>query len=447
MTDIRVDPDKLRSGAVEIEAVAEAVDTAACEAGKTALGVRIDSSYAAQLAGKLGGYGTELLTQAGSIINGLREHSTWLRGLAQRFEEADQAAVEGLDTLWATSRALLVRYGESPYVMRWLLDGSRPPWIPSREWWQLSEEDRELIIQGLRRDHAKFMAGRTVASFRPAELGSSQLEESFEIFRNGLPEELFDPETGERIAPYVVGAPLFSIPALPDGREYIDPISRRRGFTRYQYQDLRHYLDRLSEGQPHEREIAETVRAIQTRAWSSSHHNLCGLDAVGYATGVRDMMETYVAFATVNEQMLINGDTAWTFEIRDLYREMGWEAQQIGRFAGDEHNVWLHWNEADRSAYPTFDDVTGKLAQGYAITPLVGVDSGAGKLSADPDATVGHFVTISDTMVTQDGTQLIRVYNSLEHREEIYTWETFDEVWRNAGGNSGGQAAIARPPD
>jgi len=74
------------------------------------------------------------------------------------------------------------------------------------------------------------------------------------------------------------------------------------------------------------------------------------------------------------------------------------------------------------------------------------VDAARGTLSASPDAAVGHFVTISETMVTQDGTQLIRVYNSLEHREEIYTWEWFDEIWRNAGGNSGGQAAIARPP-
>ena len=49
-------------------------------------------------------------------------------------------------------------------------------------------------------------------------------------------------------------------------------------------------------------------------------------------------------------------------------------------------------------------------------------------------------------MVTQDETRLIRVYNSLEHREEIYAWESFDEIWRSAGGNSGGQAAIAKPP-
>jgi len=50
-------------------------------------------------------------------------------------------------------------------------------------------------------------------------------------------------------------------------------------------------------------------------------------------------------------------------------------------------------------------------------------------------------------MTTRDGTQLVRVYNSMEHREEIYTWEQFNATWRDAGANSGGQAVLARPPD
>jgi len=54
------------------------------------------------------------------------------------------------------------------------------------------------------------------------------------------------------------------------------------------------------------------------------------------------------------------------------------------------------------------------------------------------------FITM---MTTRDGTQLVRVYNSMEHREEIYTWEQFNATWRDAGVNSGGQAVLARPPD
>ena len=88
-----------------------------------------------------------------------------------------------------------------------------------------------------------------------------------------------------------------------------------------------------------------------------------------------------------------------------------------------------------------------KLNEGYVITALVGVDPGNGFLSSNEDVSTGHFVNIIETMETRDGTELIRVYNSMLHREEIYTWDSFDDIWRHAGGNSGGQGVIARPPD
>jgi hypothetical protein len=143
--------------------------------------------------------------------------------------------------------------------------------------------------------------------------------------------------------------------------------------------------------------------------------------------------------------MLIKNETAWTWQVRNLYRELGWEAEQIGRFASSDQVTWLHWNEDNRLEYPTFANVEGKLREGYVITPLVGINQGTGALSADPDVAVGHFVNILETMTTKDGTQIVRVYNSAFHREEIYTWDHFDAVWRQAGGNSGGQGVIARP--
>ena len=159
------------------------------------------------------------------------------------------------------------------------------------------------------------------------------------------------------------------------------------------------------------------------------------------------MVDAVNQFANINEDMLINNDTAWNYEIRDLYREMGWEADQIGRFASTEYSTWINWDEDNRLAYPTFEQVEEKLNEGYVITALVGVDPGNGFLSSNEDVSTGHFVNIIETMETRDGTELIRVYNSMLHREEIYTWDSFDDIWRHAGGNSGGQGVIARPPD
>jgi hypothetical protein len=448
MTDILVDIDKLRSSAVEIDGVADEVNAAAVRAGKAALGRGIDSRYAAQLAGKLEGYGVELLAQASSIISGLGEHATWLRDLAQRFEEADQAAVEGMDSLWAIAQATLVEYGESPYVSRWLLDGSRPPWMDPKLWRHLTEEDREQIIRELRWDWANFMAGRTEGSFRPAGYGSSYYEEMFQIYLFGLPAALFQEQDGrlQQVAPYVADHALFSKPELPDGS---DPdVYPGRDFRMWQYQDLEAYVDALERsGTLDDLGLTDQLEARKTAAWAIRHYNLCGLDAAGQAVGVSNMMEAYVAFAGIDEQLLIKNETAWTWQIRDLYRELGWEADQIGRFASSDQVTWLHWHEDNRLEYPTFTDVEAKLGEGYVITPLVGINQATGVLSANPDASVGHFVNILETMTTKDGTEIVRVYNSAFHREEIYTWDQFDAIWRQAGGNSGGQAILARPPE
>jgi hypothetical protein len=451
MTEIRVDLDKLRSSAEEIGAVAEKVEAAAVEAGKAALGMRIDPSYADQLAGKLEARGREMLTHTAPITNGLREHATWLQDLAQRFEEADQASVEGLDSLWATSRALLVEYGESPYVMRWLLDGSRPPWIPPREWWQLSKEDRDLIIQGLRRDYANFMAGRTEGSFRSAGHSSSYYEEMFQIYLFGLPANLFgklDDGSPVQIQPYYnLNHELLDKPRLPDGSSvYLDARGMPR-FTKHQYQDLPEYyadlerkelLDQLG--------LSDPLAELHPTGWSRSHFNLCGLDAVGHAVGAQDMYQIYVNYGLSDEAMLRTGGTMWTYEVRDLYRSLGWEADQIGRFADSDNAHWMNWDSENRLEHPTFSQVEEKLRDGYVVTPLVGVNSGTGHLSSASNS-VGHFVNIVETMTTKDGMELVRVYNPMFHREEIYTWSDFDRIWRHAGGNSGGQGVIARPPE
>jgi hypothetical protein len=180
--------------------------------------------------------------------------------------------------------------------------------------------------------------------------------------------------------------------------------------------------------------------------WAYAHFRLCGILAVGHAIGVRNMTEAIEAFASVNENMLVNNNTAWTYELRNLYREMGWEADLIGRFQSTEYLEWLNWDKDNRLSYPTFEQATQKLEEGYVITPLVGVDPTTGFLSSDPDAATGHFINIVETMVTREGTEIIRVYNSMFHREEIYTWEQFDDIWRHAGGNSGGQGVLANPP-
>jgi hypothetical protein len=143
--------------------------------------------------------------------------------------------------------------------------------------------------------------------------------------------------------------------------------------------------------------------------------------------------------------MLINNETASVSEVKRLYQAMGWQAYQAGRFASSE----VHWDTSNRWAFPEFEDVQKYLEQGYVITALTNVDyvDPNGFLTANPNIESGHFPNIIETMTTRDGTQLVRVYNSMEHREEIYTWKQFSKSWEDAGFNDGGQAVLTKPPD
>jgi hypothetical protein len=387
--------------------------------------------------------GAHALTEAKNCSHEVSEISLWLREMGRRFEEVDQAALTGMERLLQLNQAFIDEYGDSPLVPQYLINGTKPPWIPIEGWRGMNWAMRQRIIEDTRVDWARFLANRTPGSFRPAAYDANYLEEMFMIYIFGLPASCFDNQTGEQSEPFYPANALFIKPELPDGTEaYPDRL-----FTKYQYQDLEAYLSDLEEkGILDDLSLTEVLYEIKTANWSRAHYNLCGLDSAGYAVGVEHMVEAYVAFANIDEPMLINNETTWTYQIRDLYREMGWEAEQIGRFANTEYATWLHWDENNRLAYPTFEQVETTLQEGYVITPLVGVDSTTGYLSSNENAATGHFINIIETMKTRDGTELIRVYNSMHHREEIYTWDLFDDIWQHAGGNSGGQAAIARPP-
>jgi len=330
MTNILVDPDKLRWGATEIERVAGEADAAVRELNIPTLVEDINPEYAVQLAAKVRSYGAQLVGQTAPIVNGLREHSTWLRELARRFEEADLASAQGMERLWASTQALIAKYGESPFVPLWILDGTRPPWIDANIWRQMDPDDRLAMMAYLRREWANFMAGRTEGSFRSPTYSSAYYEVMFQIFLFGLPASLFQERedgTLEQVEPYYdLGHELFDKPELPDGSVvYLDANGRPR-FKKYQYQDLPEYYETLEKKELLEQlGLTDGLADLEAGRWSRSHYNLCGLDSTGHAVGAQNMFQIYVAYGATDELMLKTGGTMWTYEVRDLYRDLGWE--------------------------------------------------------------------------------------------------------------------------
>jgi uncharacterized protein YukE len=426
VTNIRVNPDMLEWGASEYVHLVKELNSIGSVLHLSTWYGDINSQYAGQLAGLFRSQGATAMAEARHCSHEMSELSLWLRELAKRFEEVDQASLEGIGRLWVLNQAFIAEYGDSPLVPQYLIDGTKPPDFDTRRWLHLPKQDHEDVIQYYRQQWANFLASRTPGSFRPAVYDAGYLEEMFRIYMVGLPASHFNPETGEQTEPYDPEEELYGKPDLPDGRIfYLESTGQR--FNMWQYQNLRILTDNDN--------------------WAYAHFRLCGIFAAGHAVGVDSMVDAVNQFANVNEDTLINNGYTWNYEIRDLYREMGWEAEQIGRFASTEYSTWINWDEENRLAYPTFNQVEEKLNEGYVITALVGVDSATGYLSSNQEIATGHFVNIIETMETRDGTELVRVYNSMLHREEIYTWENFDDIWRYAGGNSGGQGVIARPSD
>ncbi len=433
MTNIRVNPEKLKWGGREFDTIAEEINTI----GKSLYHMTMfienaNPKYAIQIAGMLRGEVAYASSEARVRASGIEELGRWLLDKADRFEEADRASQEGMYRLLAANEALMKAVGETPFVPLYILNGTKPPDFDVTRWWDLPREDQEMIILQRQHQWARFMASRTTGSFREPIYSLDYLEEMFQIYMYGLPASLFDPDTGEQVSAYIPEHELFEKPNLPDGSEEYD-------YAHWQDQDLEALISN-----PRTQEFLIDLDINKTQAWHRRHINLCGIDAAGHAVGVDHMIQAYAAFSHIREEMLINNDTAWVYEIKALYEEMGWETIQAGRFASSE----VHWDDFNHSASPEFDDVKNYLEQGYVITALTNVDSvdPNGFLTADPNIESGHFPNIIETMTTQDGTQLIRVYNSMEHREEIYTWEQFQKSWEDAGPNDGGQAVLARPP-
>jgi len=448
MPNILVDPDKLRWGAVEIEKSAGEADATASEVHRVLTSQPIDPRYAAELGGKVRGYGAQLIAQTAPVTSGLRDQSAWLRELARRFEEADQASAQGMERLWASTQALIAEYGESPFVPIWLLDGTCPPWMDADIWRQLDPEDRLAMIAYLRREWASFLAGRTEGSFRSHTISGGYLEEMFMIYLNGLPRGLFqerqviDRRTNKEVAireqtqAFLPDHDLFTKPVLPNGRAY-------DARWRWQYQDLPATMRAAWRDGKVPASADETIWGD----WSPEHKNLCGEDAAGHAAGVDYMAEAYLAFAEVLEPRLIKNVTLSPYHVSLGYEELSWEAGIIGPFKGSPLH-WDNWTAGDPHVVPNMEEVNDYLRQGYVVTPLVGVNPGENaSLSSTPTA-VGHYVNILETFTTRDGVGFVRVYNSLEHREEIYSWEHLQAAWgrwQNVDGNSAGQAIIARP--
>ncbi|MHA7634193.1 SH3 domain-containing protein [Corallococcus sp. M7] len=155
--------------------------------------------------------------------------------------------------------------------------------------------------------------------------------------------------------------------------------------------------------------------------WRQVHYNLCGPLAVGASLGMSPK-EALTAFGATSAGILNGGGTTTATPLETVYEARGWTT---GYTSGE-------------ASMPAPEDMARMLDDGKALIALVNIDTkGAdGMLTFFDDSTkaVAHWVNVRAVEENGNGDWTVRVYNPFENREEIYSWDDFEESWGKNGG-------------
>lgn len=154
--------------------------------------------------------------------------------------------------------------------------------------------------------------------------------------------------------------------------------------------------------------------------YQATHYNLCGQLAVIAAVGdtVPHGLSVFHSTDSGREIIREGRTTAW------------WDLEQFfGQYQG--------WAAESATGAVSQGELAEQLRQGEAVVALVSLNKLTGFLEqGDQSRHIAHWVTVLEVLPTQDGQGAVRVYNSLQNREEYYTWAYFYDAWRTTNGNS-----------
>jgi hypothetical protein len=154
--------------------------------------------------------------------------------------------------------------------------------------------------------------------------------------------------------------------------------------------------------------------------YKATHYNLCGELAVIAAVGDTVPHGLSVFHSTDSGREIIKqGWTTGWWDLEELFAQYeGWAAESAtGAISQGE--------------------LAEQLRQDEAVVALISLNTSSGHLEqGDGEQHIAHWVTVLEVLDTQDGQGAVRVYNSLQNREEYYTWAYFYDAWRTTNGNS-----------
>lgn len=158
----------------------------------------------------------------------------------------------------------------------------------------------------------------------------------------------------------------------------------------------------------------------------SPHSNLCGELSVLASIGMTDVRGGLSIFGNIKTYstngifILQHPNQGTTKEnLVDFYHALGWEA------TGKPE-------KGQPSVMPSPDDLAAGLAAGHKYVFGVQLDLQTHKLTNSGD-NVGHWVALTDVFQDDDGQVWVKAYDPYENREEIYSWEYFEQACKCSG--------------
>jgi hypothetical protein len=201
------------------------------------------------------------------------------------------------------------------------------------------------------------------------------------------------------------------------------------------------------------------------RGYPYAHYNLCGEIVVMVSVGETDLerglrkfdeITTYQC-AEYNEK---SGKCVKSYKkgsqiLQD--RNQGTSGYTLTRFY-DAYG----WDSAYKTGELDPGEMADLLREDKDVLALVNINTG--EFPLDKEVSYGevislektlevhsgeaaHWVKIQDVIEMPNGETYVRVYNPIQNREELYSWETFKQAWAQTKGNNCRYGyVVAEPP-
>jgi hypothetical protein len=418
MTTIQVNPEELKQIGQSINMKAERLSEIADELLATAESA---PSYGGQFRPRVINIGYEHRSLAKERARRLSEMAEKLKQYAAAFAAADEAQLAGYGEIGDVMTELADASLEVPPMPLWIRYQTCPNWVDIHIWQQDYTGDFRKNILKLGEAywtcllrHSKEMGG----------IDQAVLEETHKLL---MLAHLGDDINGRRTYSTMLGGD-YGKGKKGSWEEHTDP---EKGDDPAQYLDVN--------------ELAEFGRY-----WPRYHFNLCGELAVIAALDL-DLKEGLLLFKKVNGYEPLNADgTKWgSISGEDILndRNKTTSGYTLANFFEKASGGALE--ASFKAGNIKAEEMANMLNEGKSLVALVNIDGNQdGRLDAldqSGDA-IAHWVTVLDVVEPPEGPALVRVYNPYMNREEVYTWDTFQDGWAHTEGNTTQYGLVVAEP-